>query len=955
MKTLFTIIISFTLCACNAQFTKYVNPFIGTGGHGHTFPGTVWPFGMVQLSPDTRVDGWDGCSGYHYTDSVILGFSHTHLSGTGIADYCDILIMPGNGSISLGEIEEGKYPVSTFKKSNERATPASYQVLLDNSKTLVQLTVTPRTGVHKYTFQSKENNWLVIDLKHRDKIEKAGFQIVQKDEIGGSRISSSWSKNQRVFFYLKFSSNIDQIKFSTDSLKMFCFFKELKNKTLTIQCSLSPVDLKGAQKNLQEEWINFNFKKAIKNCDDMWNKLLSRVNIQQPQKEDYNKLKIFYSALYHCLIHPSLSQDVDGRYYGMDGMIHQAKKNSTRYTVFSLWDTYRAAHPLYQLIYPDYNKQFVNTFLEQFKETKRLPVWELASFETYCMIGNHSIPVLANYFLQNENLDRVEKNLIIESIEKTLEAGYSNIAQFKKGFISMNESAESVSKTIENSIDFGALSEISKKYYPEKEYYKNLFNPKTGFFQSKIANKFLVNFDPREVNFNFTEANAWQYLFGAHHDIDGIIDCLNISDKKNNKLRSKAESLEFKLDELFGSSSEMNGRVQADITGLIGQYAHGNEPSHHVAYLYNYCNRNDKTQKLVQQIMDSFYTNKPEGLCGNEDCGQMSAWYVFSSLGFYPVNPITGTYQTGIPQFKNVELFPGGNQKMKLVSNKNDGSKWVYKIVKNNVESDNEIKLRDGDKVEFLFSNVQYLKAKNSNTRIGNINDVLPYLEQGDDVFIDSTSVVLSSINEKTIQYTFDTLESIEEYHTPLVIRNQKKLFFRTIDQIQRKPSKWIYTEFKPKPDNLSYCVTGQFDSQYSAGGKMALADGKIGSTDFRDGRWQGYWGQDIEIDIKINEKVNPEEISIGCLQDQGSWILLPKRIEIYVQDKNTGAFVYLDSISHKVPTNLNQSLIHIFKIKNIKESKSIRIKVINPGKLPDWHASSGNNSWIFLDEINVK
>ncbi|MEO6692398.1 MAG: GH92 family glycosyl hydrolase, partial [Saprospiraceae bacterium] len=445
------LIFFFSIHILLGQYSSYVNPFIGTGGHGHTFPGPTTPNGMVQLSPDTRLEGWDGCSGYHYSDSLIYGFSHTHLSGTGIPDYCDILLMPGSEIIHDNITADEIKTISVFNKKTEKSKVGLYEVFLEDPKIKVRLTATPRTGIHEYLFPKVNNNWILIDLKHRDKIIHAGFSKIEKNEITGYRISTGWAKEQHIYFSLKCSSDIDHVIYSKDSLKAICIFKNIKNKKLVIQCGISSVDEMGARNNLAVEWLNFNFNLAYKNCNNLWNDALSRIQVNDNRVEKKEQIIIFYTALYHTLIHPSLFQDCDNRYRGMDQRIRMGSAEFPRYTVFSLWDTYRAAHPLYQLVYPEMNLKFAKTFLSQFSENGRLPVWELAGNETFCMIGNHSIPVLVNAYLNQKNPGLLNKKEILKAIESTFEKNYSNINSFQKGYISMKDASESVSKTIENS------------------------------------------------------------------------------------------------------------------------------------------------------------------------------------------------------------------------------------------------------------------------------------------------------------------------------------------------------------------------------------------------------------------------------------------------------------------------------------------------------------------------
>jgi predicted alpha-1,2-mannosidase len=433
----------------SGDFIDYVNPFIGTGGHGHTFPGAAYPFGMMQLSPDTRLEGWDGCSGYHYSDSLIYGFSHTHLSGTGVPDYCDVLFMPGTGDVHFNNGSDGKDGYrSAFMKSKESASPGYYKVFLEKYKIQVELTVGKRTGIHHYQFPASSGQWLLIDLKHRDPLIAAEFTKFKDNEVAGYRISKAWADEQYVYFKTRFNKKIKDYKFSDDSLKLVLYFEDNGSKDVYAHVAISAVDAQGADKNIKSELNDFNFKKLFQATQKIWNEFLSRIQVEDNKKEE--KI-IFYTALYHNLIHPSLFQDVDGRYRGMDLKIHETTLDD-HYTVFSLWDTYRSTHPLYQLVYPEYNSKFIRTFLRQYQECGHLPVWELAGNETWCMIGNHAIPVIANAFA-HKKFD-FDTALAKEAITNSILNGTNSGMKFmKKGFIAANDESESVSKTIENSVD----------------------------------------------------------------------------------------------------------------------------------------------------------------------------------------------------------------------------------------------------------------------------------------------------------------------------------------------------------------------------------------------------------------------------------------------------------------------------------------------------------------------
>ena len=691
----------------------YVNPMVGTGGHGHTFPGAVWPFGMVQLSPDTRIDdSWDGCGGYYYEDSFIYGFSHTHLSGTGVSDYGDVLMMPTGGPSSrLPSFNPYAYR-SRYSHSTEVAEAGYYSVYLPVYEIKVELTATERMGVHRYTYygsmnQNKYTARVLIDLNHRDKLISHGMEQLDERRIGGWRQSKAWANNQWVYFTMEFDREISRILSSADGKQMIVEFdversdgersNPVKLETLV---GISFTDAKGARGNLIYEKdmaviraeakgaVNFDACRA--QAKDAWNQELSKIIVTsdyeaqafrvgaESAKRDIEKRK-FYTALYHCMIHPSLASDADGRYRGRDQQIHRAglyKENAPPYhkvySVFSLWDTYRALHPLLSIVDPDRTIDFVRTFLLQYKQGGKLPVWELGSCETECMIGYHSVSVIADVMMKEIGVTRdamglpkypFDYKLALEAMihsARLKDSAFLDLSGQKLGYMGIENTAESVSKLLEYAYDDWCIARVAQalpstpqsvvqEFYARSERWKNLYDEKIGFMRPRVNGGWLSPFDPKEVNNHFTEANAWQYSMYVPHDILGLMDKLG-----------GVNATEKHLDSLFGTDSRTTGRDQADISGLIGQYAHGNEPSHHMAYLYNYCGKPEKAQGIIDYVCKQFYKDSPDGLIGNEDCGQMSAWYVMSAMGLYPVCPGSNVYATGVPQFYEVEIAREG-------------------------------------------------------------------------------------------------------------------------------------------------------------------------------------------------------------------------------------------------------------------------------------------------------
>jgi predicted alpha-1,2-mannosidase len=655
LLTLFFVIPTFLFA--QKDFTQYVNPLVGTGGHGHTFPGATMPFGMVQLSPDTRLKGWDGCSGYHYSDKVIYGFSHTHLSGTGCSDYGDVLLMPTTGK---PKFSNKKYS-SSFAKANEKASVGYYAVLLDKYNIKAELTATTRTGLHKYTFPKSENSNVILDLTHRDFAKHGEININGSNEISGYRVSTAWANNQYVYFVIQFSKAFkkygiakadalrENAQHDTGSLlKAYVSFETTEGEVIYAKVGISAVSIEGARKNLQAEQPSFDFDKTVSDAKAAWNKELNKIDAES---KDPHIATTFYSALYHAMTPPNVYQDVDGKYRGRDLQIHETK-DFTYYTVFSLWDTYRALHPLLTLIDKKRSGDFIRTFVKQYQEGGLLPVWELSACETNCMIGYHSVPVITEAVFKG--VAGFDENIALEAMKKSATENRNGLKDYKEfGYIKFTDNMENVSRTLEYAYDDWCIAMVAKKlgkmddyntYIKRAQNYKNLYDASTGFMRPKSGN-FLTPFDPYKVDHNYTEGNAWQYSFYIPQDISGHI-----------KLLGGKEKLAEKLDSLFTTSSKLTGHKQPDITGLIGQYVHGNEPSHQIAYEYDYAAQPWKTQAMIRRILTEMYHDLPDGLSGNEDCGQMSAWYVFSAMGFYPVCPGSDHYAIGSPNLDNATM-----------------------------------------------------------------------------------------------------------------------------------------------------------------------------------------------------------------------------------------------------------------------------------------------------------
>ncbi|MFC7357886.1 GH92 family glycosyl hydrolase [Jejudonia soesokkakensis] len=945
------------------SLTAYVNPFIGTGGHGHTYPGATMPFGMMQLSPDTRLDGWDGCSGYHYSDNYIYGFSHTHLSGTGVSDYGDILLMPTN-EINFHNGADGKKGYRAhFSHDNEKASPGYYKVLLDSTNIDVELTVTPRAGMHQYIFSSPENQYTMLDLLHRDKVLDAKIEVVSNTELQGYRFSKAWASDQRVFFNLKTSHpfthtfQTSSIESDDDGRKIALQFLNPKNEPVYISIGISAVDMEGAKKNRETEIGTKTFQQIKTEATEIWEKQLQKIVIEDSNEEHlYN----FYTALYHTMIAPNLYQDVDGRYRGMDMKIHQTT-DFDYYTVFSLWDTFRAAHPLYTIIEEKRTSDFVNTMLAKYEEGGILPIWDLSASYTGCMIGYHGVPVIADAYLKGIEGFNAEK--AFEAVKHSAMQDKLGLKSYKEnGFIPVEEESESVSKTLEYAYDDWTIAMMAKRMGKEHEYalfseraqnYKNVYNPKTGFMQGRFNNTWFGPFDPYEVNFNYTEANAWQYSLFVPQDISGLIEIMGGKDK-----------FETHLDNLFTAKAETSGRNQADITGLIGQYAHGNEPSHHMAYLYNFVNKPYKTQELTRQILTELYKNKPDGISGNEDCGQMSAWYIFSSLGFYPVTPGTNQYIIGAPLFKKATLnLESGNTFTVVAEGLSEANKYIKSATLNGMDLKRSYltheEIMQGGMLVFTMTNAPSDWAtQDQNIPKTSIEDnaiiLAPFLASGDIAFKENTEIALEvASKDSEIFYCLDE-GNFQKYTSPFKI--SKTTTLKTYAQKGSKKSQVLTTNFFKIDKDLSVSLETVYSNEYNAGGPDALIDGIKGTRDFRTGAWQGYWGKDLIATVDRSKPKLAKSVTINFLEDQGSWIFFPTKVQVYVAGADKK---FRLSRERNINATLKNDTPNITKVVfsiNKPNIQYIKIVATNLGKLPEWHLGYPNgDAWIFVDEIEIK
>ena len=705
------------------DYTQSVNPFIGTDFTGNTYPGAQAPFGMVQLSPDNGLPGWDRISGYFYPDSTIAGFSHTHLSGTGAGDLYDLIFMPV--TLPYKENPQGGLGIySLFSHNDEEASAGYYRVKLQDYNINVELTATPRCGVQRYTFPKAES-MVILNLKKAmnwDFTMDSKIEVVDSCNIRGYRFSEGWARGQKVYFATRFSRPFKKMEITDADIKLRgeqvgtsniarFYFDTEEGDQVVVTTAISGVSMEGAQNNLKAEAPHNDFDKYLAEAKDAWNKQLSTIEVVGGNADDRVN---FYTALYHSMIAPTIYSDVDGKYYGPDKQVHQAN-GWTNYSTFSLWDTFRAAHPLFTYTEPARVNDMVKSFIAFFEQNGRLPVWNFWGSETDMMIGYHSVPVIVDAYLKGIGDFDAEKALEACIATANIDE-YRGIGSYKKnGYIPYNVTDKynsenwSLSRTLEYAFDDFCIAEMAKKmgktelaneFYKRSQNYRNVYNPATNFMQP-IDDKgvFQPNFNPDEYTAHICESNAWHYFWSVQHDIKGLIALSGGQDK-----------FAAKLDSMFTYIPAGNEELPIFSTGMIGQYAHGNEPSHHVIYLYNKVRQPWKAQKYAAEVMHKLYFNAPAGLCGNEDCGQMSAWYVFSAMGFYPVNPVSGEYEIGTPLFPEMRLnLKNGKTFTVLAPNVSRENIYIQSVKVNGKPYDKSYithqQIMDGATIEFVMGN----------------------------------------------------------------------------------------------------------------------------------------------------------------------------------------------------------------------------------------------------------
>ncbi|MCM1293383.1 MAG: GH92 family glycosyl hydrolase [Bacteroides sp.] len=681
-----------TTQADTTDYTQYVDPKIGSGGHGHVFVGANVPFGMVQLGPTSVPQTWDWCSGYHDSDSTIIGFSHTHLEGTGIGDLFDVTVMPVVGDVTYarGEVDKEKSGLWSYgDRSKEIAVPGYYSIPLTRYGIQAEMTATNRVGLHRYTFPQSDESAIVIDLQNGgcwDEATETSMTPEGNNRIVGYRYSKGWAKDQKVYFVAEFSKPFDSFELKGEK-NMYgrASFKTTDGEQVLMKVAISPVSIDGAKANLAAEMPGFDFEGTRKAANEAWNNELSKVKVTT---DDADQLKKFYTSLYHTMIVPATFSDVDGQYRGADGKVY--KSETPQYTIFSLWDTYRAQMPLMSILQPERSSEMINTMVNIAEQQGRLPVWHLWGNETDCMVGNPGIIAVADAIVKGQTgFDREKAyQALLKTAADTARGG--GLRQ-QYGFIPSDMFNESIAYDMEYAVADAAVAAAAKamgdtanyrKFTERSHSWRNYFDKSTGFVRGKFADgQWRTPFDPNATTHredDYCEGNAWQYTWLVPQDLDGLVSLYG----------SKEATIEH-LDELFTTSSELTGdNASPDITGLIGQYAHGNEPGHHTIYLYTMLGENDKAADRINQVREEFYTTKPDGLAGNEDAGQMSAWYIMSTFGFYEVEPASGRYWFGAPAFEKVEFAVPGGQFVVRAENLSADNRYIRGVKLNGKKYD---------------------------------------------------------------------------------------------------------------------------------------------------------------------------------------------------------------------------------------------------------------------------
>ncbi len=899
-------------CA-DKPLTTYVNPLVGTDGHGHTFPGAIVPFGQIQPSPDTRLSGWDGCSGYHYSDDTIYGFSHTHLSGTGCEDYGDVLLMPVDQQqlqqVAFGETMREGYK-RHFQHKNETARAGYYKVMLDEKNmpsTIVELTADRRVAYHRYTYVQDQGNAIVIDLRHRD-VLLSGRIMLRDGMLVGWRESSAWNPDQHLHFAIRSDVDFKEVRFSDDSTQAIVMLPA-GTKQVELQVTISGVDIEGAIGNLIMA-RSHTFDEARRAADQTWEQALGKLKVDGGSKE---QKRCFYTALYHCMTAPYLWSDEDGRYRGTDNQIHVVDEGREVYTVFSLWDTYRALHPLLTQIEPERTVDFVYTAMKNYEQGGELPMWELASHETHCMIGYHAVPMMLEAYIHlaepDGTLAGYTPKQMVDAMVATSNRTEAHRAYGAQGYLSSEVDNESVSKTLEYAYDDWCIAQMAelahdtataRTYWIRSQSWQNIIDS-NGFAHAKRNGGWVTPFDPTEVNNHYTEANSWQYSTYVPHDIDAWVEYLG----------GKENALAF-LDSLFEGNNKMSGRDQVDVTGLVGMYAHGNEPSHHAAWLYTLLGQPEKTEKYVHYILDQFYTSQPDGLCGNEDCGQMSAWYVLASLGMYEVCPGSGV--------------------------------WV--------ETEPLLKVKDFKRLPLAVALTdQTCPDSHRITPVPVADDwQMRYTGERHDVALSVPHCPEAKIYYADLDYKYFR----EPYSGPVSVGQWLSAYAESEGRLRSPHVDMRYSRVQTDK-TVSYLT--QPAPQYTENGPEGMVDGIYGTTNYRIGGWQG-WQEDMVAVVELDQVQTIRSVGVDCLEQMRSWVFFPRGVTVEYSLDGEQWSTYGSVLNNRFPPihpRQEECTQYTFTVNGSARAKYVKVTARNFGALPEWHVSAGQQAWVFVDEIIIK
>lgn len=966
--------LGFTSCARKeTRLVDYVCPMVGTDFTGHTFPGAAAPFGMVQLSPDTRMDTWEGCSGYHYSDDTIIGFSHTHLSGTGVLDYGDVLLMPVT-RYEADSLDRRLYQ-SAFSHKKEEAAAGYYSVHLDRWNVLAELTAGPRSGMHRYTFQEHADGGtpsIIIDLKHRDVLLSSGIRHESDRVISGFRRSKSWSEDQMVHFYMEFSEPIAEYRPFGEKGALIAFAPGIEQ--VTVKTGISSVSSENARENLLSDVPegSFDFDSRRADTEELWEEYLSKVDIRGEGGPGRDRLRTFYTAMYHTAIAPNLFSDVNGEYRGMDRKVHKAE-GFDRYTVFSLWDTFRTLHPLLTLIEPERTEDFLRSFLTIYSEGGKLPVWELSGWETNCMIGYNSMPVIAEALSHGIGAEYAAE-LLDAMVESSCKDEFGIRHYRQRYVVPAEEEHESVSKTLEYAFDDWCIAQVADMLYGqtgEQRYadirdrylkysasYINVWDPETGLMRPMMSGRWLTPFEPTEVNNHYTEANSWQYSFFVPHDVNGHID-----------LMGGDGAFCAKLDSLFSAPARTTGRTQVDITGLIGQYAHGNEPSHQTAYLYAFAGQPWKTYSTVRRILNELYTSEPDGLCGNDDCGQMSAWYVMSAIGLYPVTPGSGIYVLSAPVSERTVISLGDDKQLtiraiceggnisscKYISSvRLNGQPWTRSYIRwSDIREGGEIELTLVPEPDPDFGTAPEDRPVSRIDKSAFVRN--PWFEAPSDIFEGSMEVAVNSGSPDCRVFIKVGNGRYREYTGPVTLDRTTRLSIcsEAPDGSRSPEVSAVFHRMKDDMDITTFC---EYNPQYNARGPRGLIDGLRGSVNWKTGGWQGYQDTDFTAVVDLRGMREVRTFGSGYCQDARSWIWMPRYVE-YSVSTDGEHFTPVGRVDNTVGEQdyTIQTRDFVLELPAPVEARYVKVFAKNFGTIPSWHLGAGGEGFIFIDEIWVE